>query len=54
MTIKSVSYILCPCCCTIHQYQRGSPRPWVLSCCCPRAQSRRERPPPVKCAVCNE
>lgn len=54
MTIKGVSYILCPCCCSIHQYHRGSERPWVTACCAPKPPARRERPPPIKCAVCNE
>ena len=54
MHIAGANYILCPCCCSIHPYHARSEQPWPLACCQPRRTTRRERPPVIKCAICNE
>lgn len=54
LDIKGVSYILCPGCCSIHQYHPDAREPWPLTCCAPKKKERQDRLPPVKCSVCNE
>ena len=54
MDVSGASYILCPCCCSIHQYHADCEQPWVTACCSPKPPGRGERPPTLKCAVCDE
>lgn len=33
VVINNCSYILCPCCCTVHPYAGDTPRSWLDECC---------------------